>query len=587
MSEAATFLDAPAPDPTSADALEPLAREAWTLETPNGRPNRFDWQWDKAALLVDGLLVRVARGRGALDVALGDGLATLAVGDRTLRLGYQSVGDYALQRLGVAASTAEKMARLARALRERPFLRAAVWSGDLTARKAEVIVPVARGDAERFWVERARRSTVRALEEAVAGEAGTPPEDTWSRIAVTADPEIQARWREALALAGKVMGQGAPVWQRVEAICAEFLADFPEPEEPRCGAGPSPLRPATWGSPDGAVAGLDRSQVQSLREAKAWLEAEYHEWDFLERIPPVPVPGRPTPSDLPADPFDLDVELRRLASLRARWDEVLGHLALLMKMWGFWRDMQFAKFSQYAAERLGLSARTVEQRIALERRLYDLPQLRAALRAGRVSYEQARLIARRATERTADEWIAKAAATTCVALTREVRTAEEAQMCADGRLGMQLPSRVADLLQAAFRAAQEAAGRPLDAEFCLFWLAEHFIAAYPALNKKRRRRSVIERDGGWCQVPGCSRPAGHEHHIVFRSAGGGDEEENKTPPCPAHHLHAIHLGWVRVTGRAPDALRWELGVRSGKPPLEVWTTGPTGPQRDATGSTAP
>ena len=44
------------------------------------------------------------------------------------------------------------------------------------------------------------------------------------------------------------------------------------------------------------------------------------------------------------------------------------------------------------------AARAVEQRIALERRLHELPPLRAALRAGRLSYEQARLVARVATD---------------------------------------------------------------------------------------------------------------------------------------------------------------------------------------------
>jgi len=27
-----------------------------------------------------------------------------------------------------------------------------------------------------------------------------------------------------------------------------------------------------------------------------------------------------------------------------------------------------------------------------------------------------------------------------------------------------------------------------------------------------------------------------------------------------HHLHGVHRGWVKVSGKAPDALVWELGV---------------------------
>jgi hypothetical protein len=32
----------------------------------------------------------------------------------------------------------------------------------------------------------------------------------------------------------------------------------------------------------------------------------------------------------------------------------------------------------------------------------------------------------------------------------------------------------------------------------------------------------------------------------------------------------VHLGWVRVFGKAPDRLTWHLGVRFGAPPLEVF-----------------
>ena len=83
------------------------------------------------------------------------------------------------------------------------------------------------------------------------------------------------------------------------------------------------------------------------------------------------------------------------------------------------------------------------------------------------------------------------------------------------------------------------------------------------------QKQVLERDGGRCQVPGCSRAALHAHHIVFRSAGGRDVPENLVSLCPAHHLRGVHMGRIRVTGTAPDGLRWELGVSSGLPPFWV------------------
>ena len=50
------------------------------------------------------------------------------------------------------------------------------------------------------------------------------------------------------------------------------------------------------------------------------------------------------------------------------------------------------------------------------------------------------------------------------------------------------------------------------------------------------------------------------HHIVYRSAGGSDDPGNQISLCAAHHLHGVHMGWIRVSGTAPDGLRWELGV---------------------------
>src|SRR5438445_6772074 len=142
--------------------LEAIAAAAWVLEPPAPHERRHVLR-SEAGILLDRLLTRCARGRGALDVAIGEGLAALGTGDRVLRLGYSGIGDYARERLGIAASTAQKMARLARELRDRPVLRDAVWVGELTPRQAEAVLPVARGEAEASWVARARTETVRAL----------------------------------------------------------------------------------------------------------------------------------------------------------------------------------------------------------------------------------------------------------------------------------------------------------------------------------------------------------------------------------------------------------------------------------------
>ncbi|HET7823865.1 MAG TPA: HNH endonuclease signature motif containing protein [Anaeromyxobacter sp.] len=525
-------------------SLDALAAQAFALEPPS-RDELRDLFRGEAGVLLDGLLVRVARGSGALEVAIGEGLTALAVGDRAMQLTFSSIGDYAQERLGIAPGTANAMERLARRLRDLPLLREAVRRGEVSARKALVVSPVARGDEER-WVARARVETVRALESAVredaraSAAAGDAAQAPWDRVVVDLSADERARLDEAMALAGKVLGAGAPKWQRLEAICQEFLGAHPvEPGEDE-------EKP------------VGEEVVAWLESAKAFLEEEARQWEFLDS--PALVASPETALDGERDPHVIDTELRRLAGLRDEWDDVLGHLAMLMKWTGLWKDLQFASFSHYCAERLGMAAKTVGQRAWLSRRLYSFPGLRDAMRAGRVSYEKARLVASVADDANVGEWIARAEKATCVALRREIEAAEERQMCVRRELDLRVPRRVDRLLAAAFRAAREAEGRWLKAGECLARIAVHFIATWKPLLKERttRSRKVIARGGGWCTVPGCSRPAVNSHHIEFLSHGGSDDLANQTGMCLPHHLRGVHMGYIRVRGTAPDALTWEL-----------------------------
>ena len=156
---AATMPSAPVlPD---AAALAAIAERAWPLRPPQSHELR-NVRRSGAGILIDGLLTRVARGHGALEVALGEALAALAEGDRVLRLGFSNIRDYARERLGIGGSAAERLVGLARELRDRPLLASAVRSGEITVRQAQTVLPVARGDEERAWVapataERRRR----------------------------------------------------------------------------------------------------------------------------------------------------------------------------------------------------------------------------------------------------------------------------------------------------------------------------------------------------------------------------------------------------------------------------------------------
>ena len=70
---------------------------------------------------------------------------------------------------------------------------------------------------------------------------------------------------------------------------------------------------------------------------------------------------------------------------------------------------------------------------------------------------------------------------------------------------------------------------------------------------------VFERDGWRCTVPGCTSYRNlHAHHVVYRSAGGGDDDANLTTLCAAHHQRGVHAGVLRISGRAPERLVFEL-----------------------------
>jgi 5-methylcytosine-specific restriction endonuclease McrA len=93
---------------------------------------------------------------------------------------------------------------------------------------------------------------------------------------------------------------------------------------------------------------------------------------------------------------------------------------------------------------------------------------------------------------------------------------------------------------------------------------EHFIEVWePALRARGTlQKQVLERDGGLCTVPWCSRAAEHVHHIRFRSRGGSDDLWNLTSICAIHHLQGVHKGRIRLWGEAPDNLHWEVVSRN-------------------------
>jgi hypothetical protein len=506
----------------------------------------------RLARSVDVLLVRVARGRGALDIAIGERLDVMRTRGHAARLGFATDGEYVRERHGEAPSSAQKLRRFSRALRERPLLCAAVRAGHVTRRQAEAVLLVARGADEAFWVERARTSTVRALKDAVNDPAFAEEDDDepWKLFVADVPAEYRSVVEEVMTLKDHPFTAATIRPDRVEAVCQETLAELAAlSDEPvDCNSLPEDVRP------------MER-----------WLEETTGQWAFLDEPEMIAAPG--PIADFDAEARQLDAELRRYYGMRDQWDEHLGHLAMIFRSIHGWRAVGFLSFEHYCAERLGMHPKTVRQRAALEEQLFELPALRSALHTGVVSYEKARLIARFAPE-SAERWISRAQRISCADLRRELQGEEDGKMCARGSFRTFLPRRTHLLAQEAFRAVRRDAGQWFSTGECLGKMCARFMEVWrQPPGRRTRQKKVRDRDGGLCGVPGCSRAAAHVHHIIFRSRGGTHGLENQVSLCAAHH-RAIHMGWIRVWGEAPHGLTWQLGVRPGLPPLLEF--GPTG-----------
>src|SRR5690349_15817862 len=484
-------------------------------------------------------LVDMANQRGAIDIAIGEGLAALNVGLRAMVLGYSNIGDYAREELGLNASTAAKMERLARRLRDLPLIRSAVRLGLLTTRKAEIISVVAKGN-EAYWLVQAQTGTVRALKAQVRGPRD-PEEEKWVNLRMHLPGRKRVVVDVALALAGMVLEKPtASNAERIEAWCQEHMGSREAP-------------------PDEKVDDLFFTPEDEGEELKAHLERLHRQWVDVPKGTPVKAPEESGE----IDPSRIDQELKALIQKRKHWDQRFGQLAMLFKQYRGWELCSLASFSHYCEEILGMSERAVAQRVALERGLVRNPLLRQALNEQRLSYEKARLIARDAKPEEVPAWIEQAQDLTCIELRRQLEEKQEAQMCARDEFSVWMPAGIAELLKGTFRALRAEAKRWKWAEDCLVTLALQFIQAYRHLLKRTKtlQRQIRERDNYRCKVPGCSRAAVHAHHIIPRSQGGTDDEWNLVSLCASHHLNGIHGGRIRVTGRAPDKLVWEFGLR--------------------------
>src|SRR5438093_531434 len=339
--------------------------------------------------------------------------------------------------------------------------------------------------------------------------------------------------------------------------------------------------------PDDPLAGLLHPVPTPLPDYESRIPMPALDWSAVQEALPDDVEALTRGAeDLNA--FALDRRMR--AALRAlqRVDFQMGRLLHLLFARRLHRLLGFPTAPRYAQERLGLSARKARALLALHRRSAALPALAAAYRQGEVSWLRALSLLPVADEGSVAAWVARAQAVTVRRLVDEIEwtlavrdTGGEAagppplgarlvrpdrQVCAhalDADITFFAPASVAILLRSAiasFTLPTEPAWQGLER------LLDHVHQEWST--QPRHRDPIFARDGWRCAVPACtSRRNLHDHHLLFRSRGGGNARDNRITVCAWHHLRGIHQGRVRAWGTAPDAVTWELGTRPGQPPL--------------------
>jgi hypothetical protein len=333
-----------------------------------------------------------------------------------------------------------------------------------------------------------------------------------------------------------------------------------------------------------------------------------------------------------ADAFELDTRLRRALALEQRLHARMGPWLLEVADGRLYRGAGCASLGTFARERLGFSPRKAAALLRLERACRIAPALREAYRAGRLSWVQAQTLApiaclegaahwhaawvalaeRVAVRRLDDEvdravalaapepppleppWLGQAGTGACArsegaggAVEAVGAAASDPQTGARPtprpemvRFFFNAPLDVARLFRATLATVQRRIerrnGRTASEGEALDAMLEHAFETWERpFAKLRREHRVFARDGWRCSVPGCTSYSNlQDHHIDFRSRGGSNDLANRTALCAWHHLRALHVdGVVRVKGRAPGGLRFELGVRRGQAPLAIYRSG--------------
>jgi hypothetical protein len=308
-----------------------------------------------AARLLAAPTQRIAGADARLERALAAGLHVAAA-----RVGPRRVEALA-RAVGLDEAALRELIRFDRALDTLPRLAAAYDRGALSRAKLMALLPLATPDTETIWLDRAERYDARALGAAARVAAGP--------VILKAAPRSEAT-------------DDFPVWMDATATVREAL------------------RPLGHGTDPAELAAIEIEMRESPDAARGRMRDG----------------GEPSLFD---DLESEDASVAREALLRERvaqrqsveWR--LGRLLASMRRHALHRALGHATLEDWAAAVPGLPAERVEALLAIDALLRPLPATEDAFRRGRVTWQQARLVAQASAGALPDarrerEWLRRA-----------------------------------------------------------------------------------------------------------------------------------------------------------------------------------
>jgi hypothetical protein len=393
-----------------------------------------------------------------------------------------------------------------------------VVAGEVSWTVARKIVALGTPENEAACLETVRGRTVRAVEamiEAVRSAEETPGAANLSecdedhvRVRIACTERLATRWAAAVELARRVSGEALAPWEAAEAIAAEAASAIGAPEiDDDCNDERLP------------------SHARRVRAKSSECGLRAVRWPWLRWAGPSdPTALGSSDADLvDAPPLELDRQFREATAFLQRVDLEIGRILRQILERRLYHELGFESFEDYVVERVDLSARTARR----------LPRRAGPGAGGRCVPRGTDHAARRR-----------------------------------GDPAGSAPRRDGDAPQAP--GADPAGDRLLgSSDVARLLLAR--AGSSPPFPLRRPKVAIFTPKAGKAALAwaGPGRRSSHASNplVVSCSASSaaaqraaGERSRTDSTLCAWHHQRGVHGGLIRIRGRAPDDLVFELPI---------------------------